>query len=109
MTHTSIGHLRHRVTLEASAAAPDGAGGATKTWSALAELWCAIRDIGGNEHYEAGGLKGSVTHLLTLRPHPDLAPARRLRHGTRVFEILALRNADVLTDRVTALCEERDL
>jgi SPP1 family predicted phage head-tail adaptor len=104
-----IGDLRHRLTLEAATRAPDGAGGVIETWAAIAELWADIRDLGGHELYESGGLKSEVTHIVTARPHPDLAPSRRLRKGPRIFEILALRNESVLTDRVTLLCEERDL
>lgn len=109
MSDTTIGAMRHRVTLEAPLRVPDGAGGAIETWSTVATLWARIADRSGAEAFSADGTSGRLTHEITLRPHPDLVPRNRIRSVTRTYHILAVRTLGESTNRLTCLCEERDL
>lgn len=109
MTTSTIGNLRHRITLEAPLRVPDGAGGVIETWSLVASLWARIADRAGSETFSADGIAGTLTHEITMRPHPDLVPRNRIRLGTRTFHILAVRTLGEPTSRITCLCEERNL
>lgn len=46
-----IGALRHRVTLEAPVDAPDGAGGYTRSFTPIANLWARITPSGAREDF----------------------------------------------------------
>ena len=61
------GWLRHRVTIESAAGAPDGAGGETVIWDTLATLWARVEPTGASERIVAGHLSGVVTHDVTIR------------------------------------------
>lgn len=105
----SIGHLRHRLVLEAATSTPDGAGGAIETWSAIATISAAIRPTGGRERMIADGLQSRITHEIIVRTRADILPRHRFRRGARVLNILAVMAADPRATRLRCLCEERDL
>ena len=101
--------LRHRLTLEAASRAPDGGGGATETWNAIAQAWGHIRPVGGVETVDADGLVSRVSHEITLRYRADIAPAMRLVSGSRRFEIIAVMDIEEVHRWLKCLCVERDL
>jgi SPP1 family predicted phage head-tail adaptor len=106
---TSIGHLRHRLVLEAATSTPDGAGGVIETWSEIATISAAVRSSSGRERMIADGLQSRITHEVIVRTRADILPRHRFRRGSRVLHILAVMAADPRGTRLRCLCEERDL
>lgn len=106
---TTIGRLRHRLTLEAASRAPDGGGGAAETWTAVAQVWGRVEPTGGTEIADAGGLGGRISHEITLRFRTGLTPAMRLVSGSRRFGIVAVIDIDEHHRWLKCLCVERDL
>ena len=104
-----IGALRHRLVLESAARVPDGGGGATRTWTTLAELWAAIDPIKGTESVVAEAVAGRVLFSIHIRYRTDVTPAMRFRLGTRIFEILAVLDADDRRRFLKCLVVERGL
>jgi SPP1 family predicted phage head-tail adaptor len=90
VTAFSIGALRHRLVLETPVRSSDGGGGATVTWSPVAEVWAQIIAVGGKETVVAEALAGRVSHEIVIRYRAGVVPAMRLRWGGRIFEILAV-------------------
>ena len=78
-----IGDLRDRLVLEYAQRTPDGAGGFTTTWASLADVWADITPRGGNETFDAGGIKGRLTHDIVVRPRAEITPSRRFRVNAR--------------------------
>lgn len=109
MRRPSIGRLRHRLTLEAASRTPDGGGGASETWTTVAEVWAGITPTGGIEVVDADALTGRVSHEIVFRYRPDVVPAMRLRGSTRLFEIAAVINVDERRRWLKCHCVERDL
>lgn len=107
MSRVTLGDMRHRLALEEAAATPDGAGGAIVSWSPVAEVWAAIRPRSGTERVEADGLMGRVTHEITIRYRPDVAPRQRFRQGDRIFDITSVIDAEEAHRFLTCLVEER--
>ena len=103
------GALRHRLALEEAQRVSDGAGGFTETWTTVANVWAAVRPTGGTETVDSGRLAGRVSHVVTMRFRPGVAPAMRLRKNARVFQILAAIDEDERHRWLRCLCEERDL
>ena len=50
----SIGRMRRRLVLEAPVASPDGLGGATQVFEAVAALWAQVEWISGTEAWRQG-------------------------------------------------------
>lgn len=109
MSRPRIGALRHRLSLESVTLTPDGGGGATETWSALAEMWGSITPVSGGEGVTAEAIRGSVTHTIHIRHRNDIEPAMRLRAGDRTFEITAIVDPDERRRFLACHCRERDL
>ena len=104
-----IGRLRHRLTLEASARANDGGGGAVSTWAPLAEIWGAVEAASGREALAADRVSGQVGYQIIIRYRGDVAPAMRFRRGTEAFDILAALDKDGRRRFLVCQCERRDL
>lgn len=109
MTASSIGAMRHRITIEAVTRSGDGGGGATETWTPVADVWAAIEPVTGTETAAAETPRGAITHTVTMRYRAGLAPAMRLRFGARLFEIVALIDPQSRSRRLKCYCRERDL
>lgn len=104
-----IGDLRTRLVLEAPSRAADGGGGAAVTWSAVAEVWGAVKPVAGAESYALDRLAGNVSHEIVIRYRGDVAPQMRFRAGPRVFDIRAAFDPDARRRWTKCLAEERDL
>jgi len=109
MRRPAIGRLRHRLTLESASRTPDGGGGASETWTTVAEVWAEITPSGGTEVVDADALTGRVSHEIVFRYRADVAPVMRLRRGTRLFDIAAVIDIDERHRWLKCLCVERDL
>lgn len=107
MREASVGEMRHRLALEAPLDTPDGGGGATRTWSLVAEVWGAIRPASGGESVEADGVSGRVSHEVWIRHRPGVAPDMRFRMGARVFEIRSAIDMNERRRMLRCLVEER--
>lgn len=103
--------LSRRLTLEAREVAPDGSGGQAVSWRPLGELWAEVAVRTGREVF-AGERPGSrVMYRILVRGAPVGAPSRpraeqRLREGDRVFDILAVAEADPAGRYLEIVAEE---
>ncbi|MBX3519042.1 MAG: phage head closure protein [Xanthobacteraceae bacterium] len=103
---TAISDFRHRVTLQAADEVEDGAGGVTRTWQPLAEIWVAIEPVSLGDQVIADKRLGVVTHRIRLRHRTDITLAHRFALGLRVFSIRALRDPDERGRLLECLVEE---
>jgi len=101
--------LRYRVEIQAPVRMPDGAGGATETWSPIATVWASIRPTGASEVLVADARRGRVSHDIWIRYRADVVPGMRLASGARIFEILGVIDVGERHRRLRCLCQERDL
>lgn len=89
-----IGDLRHRVQIESAVRVSDGGGGATITWTVVADVWAAIWTRTSDETYEHDRTAGRATHDIWIRHRAGVKPEMRIRSGTRVFDILGVIDAE---------------
>ena len=104
-----IGRLRHRLTLEASARADDGGGGAVSSWEEVAELWGAVEAVAGKETVAADRLTGQAAYQIVIRHRDGITPSMRFRRGAEAFDILAVLDKDGRRRFLVCQCERRDL
>ena len=67
---TAPGELRHRLVLEAPVETPDGAGGVTRSYAALATLWAKMTPVAARGDVVADDLAAAVTHRIVIRRAP---------------------------------------
>jgi SPP1 family predicted phage head-tail adaptor len=108
MSAPPIGKLRDRLTLEMAVRSDDGGGGAIVAWTAVADVWAAVRPITGDERLRADAVTGRVTHQVWIRHRVGVVPAMRFRAGDRILDIVAVLDPGP-RDRLRCLCEERNL
>jgi SPP1 family predicted phage head-tail adaptor len=104
----NIASFRDRLTLEQPVRTPEGGGGASVAWQTLAEMWAHVRPITGDERLRHDQVAGRLTHRVSIRHRPGVAPAMRFRQGVRIYEIVAVLDGPLRT-HLTCLCEERSL
>lgn len=100
------GRFSVRLVLERPTETPDGQGGMTRSFSALATLWARIEPVVAKADEAAGTLPVSVTHCIWLRWRGDLAGGMRLRKGARLFAIRTFRDPDEAGRYALCDCEE---
>ena len=88
------GLLNRRLTLEAPVEAADGAGGVTRSHSAVATLWAQLAPVSAERAFEAARLGARVTHHIGIRFSDDITTKHRFRDGDRIFRIVSLRDRD---------------
>ncbi len=101
------GELNRRLVLEAPVETPDGAGGVTRSYAEVTTLWAvagrgaAVRPSGAAATIVAAATGATVTHRIPIAR----VDSPRLRDGTRIFRIVALRDQDG-TGRFTEIAAE---
>ncbi len=105
----TIGDLRHRVQIESQARVSDGGGGATVTWTTVADVWAAIWTRTSDEVFEHDRAAGRATHDIWLRYRSDVKPEMRIRKGARTFDILGVIDPDDRARWLRCPALERDL
>jgi SPP1 family predicted phage head-tail adaptor len=98
--------LRQRATLLSQTLAPDGGGGFSESWQAVAAVWIKIAPLGVTEIAAADARQARVRHRIVLRARADLAAGMRLATLDRSFAIRAVLAGDAGNPLVTLLCEE---
>jgi SPP1 family predicted phage head-tail adaptor len=102
----TIGTLRHRLTVEAPVETADGAGGVTRSFEAVGQIWGLISPLGGSEVRAEERLVQRLTHSIVIRRHAGLTAAHRLRKGARLFDIRSIREDTPSRLYSTCHCEE---
>ena len=85
----------------------DGAGGVTRSFSAVATLWASVVPLSAAREIEAARLGARVTHRLRLRYSDDITTRHRFRDGSRIYRIVALRDHDGRKRLLDIEAEER--
>lgn len=88
------GRLKTRLVLEAPNETPDGQGGVTRSYSAVATIWAAVTPLNARESVEADASGATQRVRIVLRDEFSLTPAHRFCDGARVYRIAALTARD---------------
>lgn len=99
-------HLNHRVIFERRGVAQSVTGQPLETWTTIADTWARVEPVNGREYFNASGERAKVTHKITLRYGPDLAPRDRAIFGGRIFDIKSVMNLEESNRRLLLMCEE---
>lgn len=98
--------LTHQFVLEAPSDLADGGGGVARSWSALGLLWGRLAPVSAREPVIGLRQGQRISHRVTVPSAPPGSPRRprpsqRLRRGSRIFDILAVAEADATGAELT--------
>ncbi len=82
--------LNRRVALEAQTLTPDGGGGYTAGWTAVATIWAAIEPVSGGDVFGPDASEARVKYRVTIRRRTDVIAGMRVNDGGRLFGITAV-------------------
>lgn len=102
-----VGEFRHRLILEVANETGDGAGGVTRVFAPLGQVWAKIDPVSFDDRVLSDQRLGVLTHRITLRHREGLTLSHRFVLGARVFVIRALRDPDERRCFVECLVEEQ--
>lgn len=103
--------LTRQLVLEEAQRVPDGAGGYAHSWVALGILWADVKPGNGRERAGEFITLATVPYRIIVRAAPQGAasrprPEQRLRDGARIFQILAVTEADTSGHYLTCFAHE---
>lgn len=103
---SSIGRLKHLVSLQKPTRTTDTGGGQAISWSTVAQIYVDIRPASGKETFTQGQLKETLTTEITTRHRAALDTSYRILFGTRAFNIKHVKNVDERSKFLILTCEE---
>ncbi|MGO4915416.1 head-tail adaptor protein [Pseudogemmobacter sp. W21_MBD1_M6] len=103
--------LSRRLVLEESQRDADGAGGFSKVWVPLGQVWAEVKAGAGRERSGELVTVSTVPYRITVRAAAVGAPSRpkpdqRFREGARLFRILAVAERDADARYLTCFAHE---
>lgn len=100
------GKLRHQVILQTMSRSSDGGGGASLTWADTETIWADINALSGEERYAAQKDTPVLSHEIIIR-YRTINPQQRIKFGSRLFDIEAVKNKDERNAMLTLECVEQ--
>ena len=98
--------LRQRLTLQKETRVSDGAGGYSRSWQDIADLWAEIIPLSGKERLFAEQIEAPISHKILLRYRSDITPDNRLVFEGRIFNIRYVFNVNENNEALEILAEE---
>ncbi|MEM6849092.1 MAG: phage head closure protein [Pseudomonadota bacterium] len=102
----AVGALRRRVRLDVRQDVVDDAGGTTRHWVSMGEVFAKVQPRRRRESVSEGRPLGLVTHRIVMRWRDDVDGNWRIVDGSRVFRIMAVEPDDARHAFLACLCEE---
>jgi SPP1 family predicted phage head-tail adaptor len=100
------GNLRHYVIIQSVTATADGMGGTTEVWGTHTSVYAGIWPKKSDEQVIDGKLVLVNRTMFRIRYLSTLTSDMRILYGTRVFEIIDIRNADERGIYQDLMCRE---
>ena len=100
------GALRHRLVLEQQVETPDGCGGFSSSWQAVATIWAAIMPRSSAQTARTQTLNAQTEYQINLRWRDDCLPQMRLVKAGRIFIINSVLDPDETKRYLHCACEE---
>jgi len=101
-----IGELNRRAQLLSCSMTPDGGGGFSASWNAVATVWAKLEAVSGSDAFGPDATQTRTRYRITLRRSGDVAEGMRVQIGARIFAIRNILDEGRPAQTMTLLCEE---
>ena len=101
-----LSSLNRWVTLEAQTLTPDGGGGYSASWDAVATVWAAIEPVSGAEVFGPDANEARVRYRIAIRRRTDVSAGMRVNDGGRLFAIKAVLDDGPQSQFLTLMTEQ---
>ena len=102
------GNLRHQIAIQGRSSTSDGMGGqAYSTWADEIIMWAEIDPPKGREFFASGQTQSETITRVRTRHSTGITPIKRVRFGSRYFDINSVINPDERNRELILMCVER--
>jgi SPP1 family predicted phage head-tail adaptor len=101
-----IGQLNQCASVLVRTMMPDGGGGFSESWNAIATLWVRVEPLSGGDDFGPDAVESRVRLRITIRRNASIAAGQRIVIGARTFRIHAVLDEGPNAPLMTLLCEE---
>jgi SPP1 family predicted phage head-tail adaptor len=98
--------MRKRVELQSVTETTSGLGETSRAWATYSTVWAAIKPLQGRELYYAQQIHSEATTQITIRYSSAVVTKNRVKFGSRIFQILDVKNIDEKSERLELLTVE---
>ena len=109
MKTVRAGMLRHVVLMQRSMEVHNSVGYVTHVWSNMLETRAFVKPLTGGEWFISEHLLNTVDHQVIIRDPRSMkfTPKDRIIFGTRIFDIISIRNYEERQMHLNILVKER--
>ena len=100
------GDLNRSIIIQTKTETHNSFGEPIYTWADSFAVWAKIVTTGGGEFYAAQKLNESTTAVFTVRFTVAIKNSNRIKHGTRIFEILSINDVDERHEKLNISTKE---
>jgi len=101
-----IGKLRHYVAVKTASTSADSYGEEIETFATALSGWASIEPVSGQEIMSAQQQIGELTHKVRMRHNSAITVRARVYFGSRILEIVSVRNFQERGHWVEMMCKE---
>jgi SPP1 family predicted phage head-tail adaptor len=90
------GQLRRSVAIQATTDTRNSVGEPVESWATITggTVWASLEPLTGREYQTAGVIAAEASHMVRIRYLANITPKHRVLFGSRVFDILGVRNIE---------------
>ena len=101
------GTLRHKVVIQQNTPTRDSYGAEVEAWTDYATVWASIEPARGREFWESQQVNAEVTGKISIRYLAGITPKMRVKHGSRIFEIISVINPEERNRELQLMVKEK--
>jgi len=90
---TGAGSLRRRLVLEAPAENDDGAGGVTRVYTVVTNIWTQVLPVSAHADVSADRLGAALRYRIVIRAGVEITTRHRFRNGDRIFRVISTQES----------------
>lgn len=97
--------LKHKVRLERLELTDDGAGGQTRQWKLVSEVWAYLKQTSGSERLQNDRLTGIASFTATIRYRSDVSEVNRIVFEGKSYQIRSYEDIEFMKKWITLSLE----
>lgn len=101
------GELTRRIEVLQNRPVKNALGETIDEWVSVGKWWAKVEPTGGREVIRGMQIAADVTHLIEMRYTDQVTPARRIRYGTRIFDVGSAINIEERGIKLVVMARER--
>lgn len=89
------GDLTQRISLQRdTSSSVDDYGQVTRSFATYLTIWASVRPLSSREQEQGKARQATISHRVIMRHKADVLPSDRILMGSRILEIVSVRNID---------------